>query len=312
MHPRRRLPSAILLIAAWLLASAAPVLAADPPPDVVLDGSVTVRFVVDGTPIAGAETTLIATRPELPEPFQSLTGVTDATGVVVFSGVARPDTDAPPVALDIAAERIEPNACDGEDRLAGSVQVEAAPVVETELTGSVTSSCPDVVIHGFVVDKGSTPIPLATAEATVTYPGEPAEDVDVELLDEPGEYRITIQGWTDAGASLVTVDLLGEEQRTPDPDSACDLRIVHAASASLELATPDAMEVVTVATPTVVGRICPDGAGGPTVTTPPTDGIASPDARPASEGAAATNLAALAIAALTAVLTVRRVSRRGS
>ena len=85
----------------WLLATVIPVLAAEPPADVVFDGIVTVTFadpnVDDGAGLAGAEITLDALRPDLGEDatIQTLSGTTGTDGTVVFEGVARPGRRRP-------------------------------------------------------------------------------------------------------------------------------------------------------------------------------------------------------------------------
>ena len=186
-----------------------------------------------------------------------------------------------------------------------------APVLAGEPSPDVPE---EVVIHGLVVDEHDDALPLASGTATVTYPGGSAEDVPLVLSAETGEFTITLQGWADPGATLVTIDILGEERRADDPDSDCELRIVDTATASIELATPDATEVLIVATADEVGTICPSPAPAserPTVTTPPTDGLGSPAVRPGAPVALSV-LAMVLIAALTAVLTTRLVSRRGS
>ena len=62
-----RLVAAASLLALWSVLGASVALAADPPADVVLDGTVTVTFadpsIDDGAGIAGAEVTLEARRP---------------------------------------------------------------------------------------------------------------------------------------------------------------------------------------------------------------------------------------------------------
>ena len=101
---RRRYAIAALLAALLATTLALPVLAADPPADVVLDGTVTVTFIdpEDDGPIADAHITLVARRPDLGEDsiIQTLTGQTDADGKAVLTSVARPDDGAPPVEAD--------------------------------------------------------------------------------------------------------------------------------------------------------------------------------------------------------------------
>ena len=95
--PRRGLAGLATLFLAMSPGLAA---AADLPPDVVADGTVTVVVsdpLASGAPLDAMTVTLSAVRPDLPGApvIQELTGITDATATAVFSGVARPADGAP-------------------------------------------------------------------------------------------------------------------------------------------------------------------------------------------------------------------------
>ena len=182
-----------------------------------------------------------------------------------------------------------------------------APVAAGEL--------PDVVVSGLVL-ADDEPVPIASATATVQYPGMPVEDASVVLEAATGEFTITIRGWTDPGPTLLTVDVLGEERLTPDPESDCQLRVVDHGVADVELTAPTATELLVVAEPEVLGTICPSAepapTDGPAATMPPTDAVMAPDGPVPAGPAVLTVLAVLASATVTAGVTLRRVSRRGS
>ena len=104
---RRRLGA--IAVAALALGAFAPTTrAADPPPGVVFDADVrvTVYEADSSVPIDGATVRLVAALTDFPEDeLQSLTGTTDAAGMVAFTGVARAEDGAPPVHLAAMVHR---------------------------------------------------------------------------------------------------------------------------------------------------------------------------------------------------------------
>jgi hypothetical protein len=310
----------MLVVVALPLALAGPALAADPPPDVVLDGTVTVRFVAedpDAPPLGDATVTVEASRPGVdPEAFQTLTGTTDAGGTVAITGVARPADGAASVALAISATLTRANDCGGSETFDGATTVEAAVDVTVELVGSAASSCVAFPVMGLVVGADGEPFPVAEAAATISYPGADPERIGVEVADD-GSFAILVRGWAGTGSTDVELIVLGRTRQVPGDDGCTDV-VADVADVTWTLDVPQAPDPsLVLASPTVVGSVCDTGgtpaAPAPTVTVtlPPTDGLPTPGA----EAAATPNPGA--ILALVAVLAgalagAWRLSRRGS
>ncbi len=291
----RRRRSAIAALLAALLATilALPVLAADPPADVVLDGTVTVTFIdpQDDGPIADADITLVARRPDLGEDsiIQTLTGQTDADGTAVLTGVARPDDGAPPVDLTATAYREEPNSCGGVEAAGGTADAAGALEVAIEIVAGFTSSCVSAPVVGTVLDSDGEPFLAAFAEAAIDYPGIGAETEAVEV-DENGDFSFLIHGWPGQGPASVEVTVIGEETTVSNPDTGCEERVALNASGSWEIASVQQVGagVALVAEPVVLEEVC--GTQGtpaaPQITLPPTDTIPTTDRRRACPGVA--------------------------
>jgi hypothetical protein len=151
-RPSGRIGAALAVGA--LLASvlgAGPAAAADPPPDVVLDGVVTVHQVdpADGA-LAGATITILAGRDPIGT-FQVVTGATNASGIAVLSGVARPADGAPAVLLDIHSDKtltvVDERGCIViSSWSSAALGIVAAPVVDVVLDPAAKSEsvdCPE-------------------------------------------------------------------------------------------------------------------------------------------------------------------------
>lgn len=161
-----------LLVAVGLLGGsflvAAPVLAADPPADLVLDGVMTVHH-VDGEdgPISGATITVSSYR-DPNTPIQVLSATTDASGDASIAGVARPAEGAEPVLLDVRSDLeaglVDENGCTQiASWFAERTAVPAAAAVDVMLDStakSVAVSCPEpteVIPDGAVLAVTSKP-----------------------------------------------------------------------------------------------------------------------------------------------------------
>jgi hypothetical protein len=325
-HPRSPLLVASVVVAALQLALVGPVLAADPPADVVLDGVVTVTFVAEGSdpvPLADATVSLEASRPTIePVPFQTLTATTDADGRAEFSGVARGAEGADPVSLAVTATLTRANDCGGSETFDGATTVDAAAEVTVELVGSAASSCVAFPIIGLVIGADGEPFAVAEAAATITYPDSEAQTVAVDVAAD-GSFAILLRGWAGGGSTEVQLLVLGETRQVPGDDGCTDV-VADIADVAWTLDAPQAPDPsLVLASPTVVGSVCDGGLGtpapeapapqapAPVVTLPPTDALPGDPAASATRDPAGATLLVLGILALAAA-GGWRLSRRGS
>ena len=260
------------------------VLAADLPADVVADATVTVVVSdpdASGAPLEGMTVTLSALRLELAEPvIQVSTGLTDAAGIVVFEGVARPIDGAPPVALDARADIEVATDC-GSQRWSGWGMGFAAPSVELPVAiDSGSTSCVARSIAGFVLDAAGEPFPVAAAAAAVTVNGVTTES-PVAVGDD-GAFAIRVDSPSDA---LVRLTVESQILTVPGQPG-CVLRVIERADESWDLpAGASVPEQAVVAERSVLASACgttgtpapeaptPNAPGppGPAITLPPTD-----------------------------------------
>jgi hypothetical protein len=322
----------------WLLATVVPVLAAEPPADVVLDGIVTVTFadpnVDDGAGLAGAEITLDALRPDLGEDatIQTLSGTTGTDGTVVFEGVARPDDGAPAVELQATAhlERTvtQPDGCTEAQTYDGTAAAKGALVAAIEIgvmSASSSISCESIPVTGTVVGPDGQPFEVADASVRIAQGGH-ATEAGIEVAADGG-FAIVVDGW-DASTGTTTVDLTVTSPPTREVpgDAGCTDTYALIASQHWELTDPStAPDPVTVtATEEVVGQVC-QATGTPTptvdtdgpsatahVTLPPTDTLVTPPSRRTSDLGLLAVLIGTAATMLVALGSAVRVSRRGS
>jgi hypothetical protein len=147
-YGRARL-AAVASMIAGLLVLPATALAADAPPDVLLDGVVTVLHVdaADG-PIAGATIT-ISTYRDPESPIQVLSATTDGDGRAQVSGVARAADGAAPVLIDVrsdlAATLVNAAGCSETASWSAMASTTAASSLELVLDStakSVVIDCP--------------------------------------------------------------------------------------------------------------------------------------------------------------------------
>ncbi len=319
---RTRRPIAIVLAVFALLLAASPAIAAEPPSDVVFDGTVTVIFTdVHAGALPDADVTLVARRPDLGEDevVQELTGTTDADGRALFTGVARPDDGAPPVTLDARAHLERPNECGG-----GTVVfdgTESAPAalevtIPIEVDGAA-SSCFAVPVRGTVLDGDGEPFAVATALASVTEPDGSIEEPEV-TVDGDGAFGFMVNGWLE-GTLVVALTVTGEPITVDDPQTGCKQLVELVATATWELPGPTRAPEprALVAEPVVLSEACgsqgtPEPPAAPTITLPPTDIFGAPNEPQAGDGVAAGLFLLLVISLSAAIAAERRVSRRGS
>lgn len=135
---------------AGLVALPATAFAADEPPDVMLDGIVTIVHVdaTDG-PIGGATVTVSSYR-DPAAPIQVLTATTDGDGSATLSGVARAADGAAPVLLevrsDLASTVVTGAGCTETASWYATASTTAGPSVEIVLDStskSVVIDCPE-------------------------------------------------------------------------------------------------------------------------------------------------------------------------
>jgi hypothetical protein len=297
-------------------------LAADLPADVVADATVTV-VVSDpddsGAPLEGMTVTLSALRLDLAEPIiQVSTGMTDAAGVAVFEGVARPVDGAPPVALDARAAIEVPTDC-GSQRWSGWGMGVAASTVELPVViDEGSTSCVARSIAGFVLDAGGQPFPVASAMAAITVANVTTE-TPVAVGDD-GAFAIRVDSPLDASVRLTVESTITEVPGEPG----CVLRVVERADSSWDLpAGASVPRQDVIARRSVLATVCsttgtpaPEApaptAGvpqGPALTLPPSD----VDAGASRTGAVGTGVngallvvAGLGLLAAAAVLWRRR------
>ena len=244
-----RLGAAASLLALCSVLGASVALAADPPADVVLDGTVTVTFadptVDDGTGIAGASVTLEARRPDLGADvvIQTLDGTTDPAGQAVFDGVARPADGAPPVELAVTASvsrvTVTNEGCLQADDLEGSATAEGAASVEIGVgVGSASSSidCSPLVVTGTVLDPDGQPFVVATATATLTTP-DGDRDVSATVAHD-GTFRIDVPRWDPPTDATLELTVASAPTRTVDTGDGCGDTYALVAAHEWTLADP--------------------------------------------------------------------------
>jgi hypothetical protein len=175
----------IVLAVGLLLSSlglAAPVLASDPPADVILDGVVTIHHVdAEDGPIAGATITLSSYR-DGAAPIQVLTATTDGDGNASIGGVARSVDGAESVWLDVRSD-LESSLVDGAGCTETSswfaerraIVADAAVDVTLDSTAkSVSVSCPEPTSDGAVLAVTSRPRITPPATDSGAADGAPA------------------------------------------------------------------------------------------------------------------------------------------
>ena len=318
---------AILVVATAMLATAGPALGAEPPADVVFDGTVTVVFTDHSAgALPDADVALVARRPDLgaDDVIQELAGTTNADGVAVFSGVARPADGAPAVTLDARAHLERPNECGGGSVVYDGAESAAAALevtIQIEVDQS-TSACFAVPILGTVVDADGEPFEVATAIATVTEPDGSVDQPEVTVGPD-GAFAFMVAGWSE-GTLAVTLIVTSEPMTVDDEQTGCKQLVELVATATWELPGPTQAPPARslVAEPVVLSEAC--GSQGtpappaPTITLPPTDAGPSASQAAASTwtpgGVFATALAFViaAIVAGLAAVSANRISRRGS
>jgi hypothetical protein len=179
-------PAVAALAAATVIAlgSLVPVLGAEPPPGVVLDGVVTVTAArapaAGGGGLGGAEVRLVARLNDFPEGIlQELSATADAAGIATFTGVARPAEGGPAVHLTAQASTTttatDANGCTVSESWFGqSGDVLAAPtvalVVEAFPASSIACPPPSPSPSGSVLGAVGTPRPATTPPPTDTAP----------------------------------------------------------------------------------------------------------------------------------------------
>ena len=319
---RTRRPIGIVLAGFALLLSATSAMAAEPPADVVFDGTVTVIFTdLHAGALPGADVTLVARRPDLGEDdgIQELAGTTDADGVAIFSGVARPDDGAPPVTLDARAHLERPNECGGGTVVFdGTASAPAALEVTIPIeTDQALSACFAVPVRGTVLDADGEPFPVATAIATVTAPNGSIDEPEV-TVEGNGAFGFMVDGWLE-GTLLVELTVTGEPMTVDDPKTGCKQLVELVATATWELPGPTRAPEprALVAEPVVLSEACgsqgtPEPPAAPRITLPPTDTPIARDDPQAAQGLAAGLFILLLISLAATIAAERRVSRRGS
>jgi hypothetical protein len=151
--------------------------AAEPPVDVVLDGVVTVTWIDPEAqqPVAGGTITVAALADGAAEPFQLVVGTTDAAGVAVIGGIARPGAGTPPFALYVEGQKEEgplPGDAGCSISLSWSAAAgPAAPAAQVAVTFEQTTvssalTCPNPSSAGAVA--ALTGAPGVTAPNTAT------------------------------------------------------------------------------------------------------------------------------------------------
>jgi len=309
---------AILGAAMAMLLAAGPALAAEPPADVVFDGTVSVFFTdLSAGVLPDADVTLVARRPDLgaDEVIQELAGTTDADGIVVFSGAARPADGAPAVTLDARAHLERPNDCGGgtvvyDGAASATAALEVTIPIEVD---AATSTCFAVPVRGTVLDAEGEPFVVATALATVTAPDGSTEEPAV-TVGANGAFDFIVSGWS-RGTLAVELTVTGEPMTVDDPETGCKQLVELVATGTWELPGPTQAPPAStlVAEPVVLSEACgsqgtPAPPAAPTITLPPTDtsgeGLAEP-----SGGLAGVIFLLLAIS-LSGTIAARRPSRR--
>ncbi|MDQ6794970.1 MAG: hypothetical protein M3067_09185 [Chloroflexota bacterium] len=232
MARARRHSGAVAVALLALTATTPTTRAADPPSGALFDANVTVTAYEAGStlPIAGATVRLVAAVTDFPEDeLQSLTGTTDAAGMVAFSGVARADEGAPPVHLAAMAHRessgVDARGCrramswDGlvsdlvsSDHLA--IAIAATP------TSSIACS-PRPVLRGIVHDRFGHPIRVRLAQASIVLPSGARRALAIHVAAN-GSFKLVLPArGPGGGAARVTVRIVGRVSRHVALASGC-------------------------------------------------------------------------------------------
>jgi len=325
-------PLALLLLAV----AAVPALAADPPADVVFDGTVTVVFVDVHVPLEGGSVTLISERQDLGEDgvLQELEGTIDASGSAVFSAVARPAEGAPPVTLRASAhldETVVEDGCltawsyDGSSEADGALEV--TMVLEVDAASSLVC---EKILPGSIIGPDGDGFPVEAASVRLVVEGRDGVAGEF-LIDEAGDFRVKVPMWDPALGARVTLKAVSPVTRTePLPDD-CEATFALVARYEWTLEDPFTMPdpVSVSAAEESVGSVCgpatatprptktpggaaPTEASGPSITLPPTD---TPDGLGgAGSGGVGLVLTLVAVLAtmIVALGSAVRISRRGS
>ena len=313
---------AILVTATAMLMGAGPALGAEPPGDVVFDGTVTVVVTdLSAGVLPDADVTLVARRPDLgaDDVIQELAGTTDADGIVVFSGVARPADGAPAVTLDARAHLERPNECGGGTVVYdGAANAPAALEVTIPIeVDAATSTCFAVPVRGTVLGADGEPFVVASAIATVTAPDGSTEAPEV-TVGADGAFDFMVAGWSE-GTLAVELTVTSEPMTVDDPQTGCKQLVELVATATWELPGPTLAPPAStlVAEPVVLSEACgsqgtPEPPAAPTITLPPTDTFSAWNHPHAGDGLAAGLFLLLVISLAATIAAERRVSRRGS
>jgi hypothetical protein len=333
-------PLAAVAVVALLLASTAPVLAADPPHGVILDAVVSVTFhepsteAGSGAPIVGAQVTLGASLNDFGAEFFTVHGTTDATGTATFSAVPRSDDGGPSVLLRAEAELVrthDEGGCTVTDSWTGVAgDVEAGPSVTIALEGVPLSSidCPppdptsQVTYDGAVVVRftdatGRRPLPGATVQLAA-FAGVGRVPVGALSATTDATGRARFSGVARPSGELPVMLVAEASVVIIERSSGCSVRSTWTGHAEATAAEGTVNVVIhgrlSASSSGVCGATSAPNVGGPRVTLPPTDGNGEPADRSTSPGLGAV-LAFVFAASFAAALTALRrrpVSPRGS
>jgi hypothetical protein len=291
---RRRLGAvavASLALAAFVPATAT----ADPPSGVVFDAAVTVtaREADSGLPIAGATVRLVAAVTDFPgDDLQSLTGTTDADGVVAFTGVARAEDGAPPVHLAAMAQR-ETSSVDAagcrttmswEGLVSDVVSTDGLAIVIAATPASSIACPPRPVLRGIVLDRAGHPIHVRLARASIVLQPSGARRALAIHVAANGRFKLVLPAWQPPdAAAAVTVRVVGRVTRHVALGNGCirDLGQVGRVTTQVAVGDGDLPRLEVVTRETVLGERCgivgtprPGGGGtGAGHSLPPTDAM---------------------------------------
>lgn len=214
-----------IAVAALALAAFAPTTqASDPPPGVVFDAGVKVTAYETESivPIEGATVRLVAAVTDFPEDeLQSLTGTTDAAGVVAFTGVARAEAGAPPVHLAAMVHRESSSVDAAGCRTAMSWDGLVSDIVSTNglaivlaATPASSIACPPRrVMRGTVHDRAGHPVRVRLARASIVLPSGVRRTLAIHVAAN-GSFKLVLPAWGPAdAAATVTVRIVGRVSR---------------------------------------------------------------------------------------------------
>ncbi len=178
------------------MAGGTAVLAGEPPPDIVMDGVVTVTWVEpeDG-PMAGASILLSYYHEGDVIPGLLPTAMTDSEGVVVITGVPRPADGAAPLLLDVRGDRSAATVNDAGCTTLEGWQAESKgfasglslDVVLASETKSISVNCPEPTPTPDTVDPTPEPEPTRTPDVVLPAPtGTPTGGGVLGAVGTPG------------------------------------------------------------------------------------------------------------------------------